>query len=286
MRYRADPPAIELPETFYAQHWEREPLLLRAADPNCFRSVFTSAVFEELIEYGALRSGFVTVVDKGRPVAHELLCREEEVGGLVHDDLVAPEIVASYRQGGATVILAGIHLLHRSVADLVRRLEADVGREAEAHAFHTPPRASGLALHFDGEDNFLFQLEGTKHWTLAPPLSDRLPVSGGHPGAGHVLDQDRLIHVELCPGDLLYIPRGWLHASSTTDQASLHVTIQVLPHTVRDAISDRVRQILEASVADDQVVPGRGASATAFADQVRATARALEEWADELSSGH
>ncbi|MFJ2821521.1 JmjC domain-containing protein [Streptomyces toxytricini] len=286
MRYRADPPSLELSADFVERHWEREPLLVRGADAEGFRAVFTREDCEDLLHHGALRSGFVTVVAGGNPVPHELLHRvEQEVGGLVHDDLVDPEAVVAYRERGATVILAGLQLLNRTIAALAAGLTADTGRRTEAHAFHTPPGTSGLARHFDGEDNFLFQIEGTKHWDLAPPLSDLLPVAGGRPPADHPVDESRARRLVLRPGDLLYIPRGWLHASSTGDEDSLHVTVQVLPDTVRGAVADQVAGILAAEIPEHAVVPdafGRGA--VDFAAHIRATARALDAWADEVAA--
>ncbi|GHD81405.1 JmjC domain-containing protein [Streptomyces goshikiensis] len=283
MKYDTWPPTIQLTDDFYARHWEKGPVLLRDADPTAFESVFTRESFDGLLQYGALRSGFVTVINGGRPVPDELLCREEEVGGRVHDDLVDPASIAQHLDSGATVILAGLQLLDRSVAELGQRLSADVGRRTEAHAFLTPPHIGGLARHFDGEDNFLLQLEGTKHWVLSPPLSDRLPVSGGHPPAGHPADERDVVTVDLRPGDLLYIPRGWLHASSTMDTASLHVTFQVLPDTARNVIEERVRRILLDAVSVDEAVPRPGSSAlVGFAEQIRRTARGLEEWAQEV----
>jgi cupin superfamily protein len=48
--------------------------------------------------------------------------------------------------------------------------------------------------------------------------------------------------VLLKPGDTLYLPRGWLHAATTSDSDSLHITVGVNVHTWLDAIKAALRE--------------------------------------------
>ena len=91
----------------------------------------------------------------------------------------------------------------------------------------TPPNASAYPMHFDRSENLLMQLQGSKHILLAPPSqasdaaidavkrsstvdwSSRSAEStrAAHPRAARV----RGLHVVMNPGDVLFIPFGWLH---------------------------------------------------------------------------
>ncbi|WP_055557109.1 JmjC domain-containing protein [Streptomyces sp. NBRC 110028] len=286
MRYQTSPPELELSDAFYTRHWERGPLHVREAASEGFSELFDSSSFEELLAFGALRSGFVTVIYQGRPVAAELLCHElQEVGGIEHDDLIDPQKLTPYRDQGGTVILASLHLYSRKIAEFAERLSNSMGCTVEAHAFHTPAHTHGLAPHFDGEPGFLLQLEGTKHWTLHPPLTDPLPIQGSHPPIGWEPDEALTQRFTVEPGDLLYLPRGWIHYADTAEQHSLHVTFQALPNLERDVILERIeREVDEAVRREDvlPVVPMRGPSS--LAAHVRGIAEKLAVWADELDS--
>ncbi|QTT76389.1 hypothetical protein J7W19_26105 [Streptomyces mobaraensis NBRC 13819 = DSM 40847] len=284
MRYRGNPPTLELSDAFYARYWERGPVHVRNAAPGRFKELFDTAAFEELLDFGALRSGFVTVIHQGRPVAAELLCREpQDVGGVEHDDLVDPQALTPYREQGATIILACLQLYSRQVAGLAQRLSDAMRCDVEAHAFHTPASTHGLAPHFDGEPGFLLQLEGSKHWTLHPPLTDGLPIQGGHPPIDWQPDETLTQRFTVEPGDLLYLPRGWVHYADTTEQHSLHITFQALLNLERDVILDRVEREVDEAVRKEDVlpvVPEDGPSA--LAAHVRVISAKLAAWADEL----
>ncbi|GBG24085.1 Glutathione S-transferase DHAR2 [Hondaea fermentalgiana] len=81
------------------------------------------------------------------------------------------------------------------------------------------------SLHSDEDDGFLFHLAGRKRVVLVPPSSSdsdprRLEAlmryrwrSGSHDELYNANMRPRVdrIHVELSPGDILYIPKRWLH---------------------------------------------------------------------------
>ena len=46
----------------------------------------------------------------------------------------------------------------------------------------------------------------------------------------------------LSPGDVLFIPRGFVHYGHTTDQPSVHVTLGVLPYTLSDVVRNALKR--------------------------------------------
>ncbi len=97
-------------------------------------------------------------------------------------------------------------------------------------------------LHFDSNENFTLQLRGLKVWKLAPNTSvanpvDRFTTSGivperlkqYHTGAD-LLNSDSYSTVELAPGSVLYVPRGYWHSVDSVEE-SVSINLCIIPET-------------------------------------------------------
>jgi ribosomal protein L16 Arg81 hydroxylase len=56
-------------------------------------------------------------------------------------------------------------------------------------------------------------------------------------------------------GEALYVPRGMMHAATTTDETSLHITLGVLTYTWADLLIDCISEITERSAAWREDLP-------------------------------
>jgi ribosomal protein L16 Arg81 hydroxylase len=110
-------------------------------------------------------------------------------------------------------------------------------------------RAAGLRPHYDTNDNFVCQARGAKRWRIARGRHVRFPTVGytvgcratrglraeapadGLPDA--LPDHDT---IELQPGDVMFVPRGTLHETETTENESIHFNIQAGLATWRDLL--------------------------------------------------
>lgn len=83
--------------------------------------------------------------------------------------------------------------------------------------------------HFDTHDVFVLQIEGSKIWHLHKPTQPTPLLGSFQP----VFSEDRLGEplqsVCLEAGDLLYVPRGYIHHAATVQSSSLHVTLGIDP---------------------------------------------------------
>jgi Cupin superfamily protein len=155
--------------------------------------------------------------------------------------------IAREFERGATLVVQGMHHWWRPLAAFCRSLEAQLGHSAQANAYFTPRRAQGLPVHHDTHDVFCLQLAGEKRWLIYDPVWE-LPLRDqkydademGGPG-------DPVLDVTLRPGDTLYLPRGWLHAATTSEDESLHLTVGVNVYTwveaFRAALDDCARDV-------------------------------------------
>eukprot|EP00948_MAST-09A_sp_MAST-9A-sp1_P003664 g3664.t1 len=95
-----------------------------------------------------------------------------------------------------------------------------------SNLYVTPAASQGLAPHHDDIDAFIIQGDGQKEWFVYNPLHrGGLPLESSR-------DLDRasigkpVMHFTLSPGDVLYLPRGWVHEARTPKTChSVHLTI-------------------------------------------------------------
>jgi lysine-specific demethylase/histidyl-hydroxylase NO66 len=128
-----------------------------------------------------------------------------------------------------------------------------------ANSYLTPAGTQGFAPHFDDIEAFVLQLEGEKKWKVYSPYDgDDLELRKRFPLLPNVSSRDfaqeelsalELAHdVTLCPGDLLYLPRGVVHqARSVDDKHSLHLT---LSSGQRNTVGDFLKRALPAALEE------------------------------------
>jgi hypothetical protein len=158
---------------------------------------------------------------------------------------------------GATVVLQALHNTHPPLAAFCRLLEAELEQPVQANAYFTPRGSQGLPVHHDTHDVFCLQVAGSKRWLVYEPAIE-LPLRNqryrpelGEPG-------EPVLDLVLEPGDMLYMPRGWLHQALTSDEDSLHLTVGVNVYTWLDAMRAALESCadeleLRRSVPDDGV---------------------------------
>jgi lysine-specific demethylase/histidyl-hydroxylase NO66 len=137
-------------------------------------------------------------------------------------------------EGGATLVLQGLHLSRPPIAEFCRTLERELGHPAQANAYFTPREAQGLPVHHDTHDVFSLQVAGEKRWLVYEPLFE-LPLKDQRYSAEMGEPGEPIHDVLLRPGDTLYLPRGWLHEAATSSSDSLHITVGVSVYTWLDA---------------------------------------------------
>ncbi len=56
-------------------------------------------------------------------------------------------------------------------------------------------------------------------------------------------------------GDLLYVPRGYIHEPSTQEALSIHITVGIYPMTWRDALAVALNQLADTDVRLRRAIP-------------------------------
>ena len=134
-----------------------------------------------------------------------------------------------------TVIVNRMQDADAAVAELADGVRAQLGIRPNINLYAAPARTEGLSAHHDPQDTLIVQLAGGKLWRVCDPigagklLPTRVSEQPGHPlhssYSAARLEGATCADVELRVGDVLYMPRGTVHAPRTAGQASLHLTV-------------------------------------------------------------
>ncbi|WP_448810382.1 JmjC domain-containing protein [Agromyces bauzanensis] len=136
------------------------------------------------------------------------------------------------------------------------------GVEIRANLFISTTSRSGIKPHFDDHHVFAVQLEGQKDWQLGGVVATASPERvSRYPEHEPVMKEA----LTTKPGDVLYMPPGEWHGTSTPKR-SVHITVGVYPPTyaeiLRQATHERAqtdplvrRQLPLAATPDGFIAP-------------------------------
>lgn len=234
-------------DEFLASYWEQRPFVSRARSPNHFRALFSSRDVDAVIHYQRPRPGSIDLVTDHGFVRDNFL----NADGTANINLV----YQSYLKG-STVILSGLENSWPPLATYCRHLEGDLNHPVGVAVYMTPPHTAGVKPHFDTQEGFLVQVDGSKHWKVYPPLQEFPKVEGSYSPVERALLAEPILEVTLAPGDVLYIPRGFPHEGvSADDGASLHITLEVHVRSWFDLMSDALQALADRDKRFRQSVP-------------------------------
>jgi JmjC domain len=256
-------------ERFLAEYWEQAPLLVPRDEEGRFDDLLSVGDVERLVASGGLRRPAFRLVKEGEPPALADYTEDVSWQPAPFTGAARVERVAAEFERGATIVLQALHVYHPPLARFCRDLERELAHPAQANAYYTPRSAQGFKLHHDTHDVFCVQVEGEKRWLVYPPVLE-LPLRRqkytqelGEPG-------EPVLDVTLRPGDMLYLPRGWLHQAMTSASHSLHLTIGVSTYIWLDALKAALDEAAEGEVALRRAVPEDGEGAEGLLEHLRA----------------
>jgi hypothetical protein len=293
---------IAIPARDFADdYWAKRPLLTTAAElGRDFSDLLGRDDVDELVSSRALRTPFVRMAKEGDVLAPARYTAPGGFGAEVADQVSSEKVLAEFA-GGATLVLQGLHCTWTPIAEFARDLAAELGHPCQVNAYITPASSRGFDPHYDVHDVFVLQIYGQKHWTIhepvhPDPLRDQ-PWTDHREAVAARASGTPAIDATFEPGDVLYLPRGWIHSATALGGISIHLTVGVAAYTradiVREAVAfaaesaalrsslplgfdpddtDALRPIVEATIADLVAALGRQ---TASAEATQAVSARL-----------
>ena len=217
-------------DAFFSEYWERKPLHIRRDDRAYYDGIITVRDLETLLSSGDLRFPAVRLARNGMYYVPEAYSRNIKFGDDYFNGIPDLDAINREYRSGATVAMPAIHRIWAPVRELCQTLETYFDHPAHANVYITPGDASGFTPHYDTHEVFILQISGKKHWRVFDPplpLPHRTQTFTPH---GYIPTAP-LLELDLEPGNLLYLPRGYVHAASTEDSYSAHVTLGITVFT-------------------------------------------------------
>ena len=229
-------------ETFLDEVWGTNHYHLKRNCPGYFDGLLdSSAPVEELLALFRPDLSLIRAVrenDKKDSYAYRLADGSLDVAG-----------VRSDFADGYTFVLDSIERYVRPIASLSHSIEVELNFGTQVNAYVTPPESQGFVAHSDEHDVLILQIRGSKIWHLytgvdVPPHEMR---RGEHVDMA-ALPPPTDVCMEV--GDVLYVPRGRVHAAEATSEPSVHLTVGIHAPTLLALLT---RSLYSLSYRDDRV---------------------------------
>ncbi len=239
-------------EEFAEHYFERKPLYIdRGGCDDYFAAFFSLAELERILYGSVLRTKDVRLVREGvqqRPETYTRLQKKKKLEEKKPpSDIIEPDRLSSLFSSGCTVVLDAMDQYSVTLSTLCRQLEAHFRHPINPNVYLTPPGSQGFAPHYDTHDTLILQVRGSKRWRVYGsafdlPLDDQLFDKKVHPIG------EPLMHIDMKPGDVLYLPRGFVHEGITNEDLSLHLTLGLHPYRWAQIIENAVNAVAERDV--------------------------------------
>jgi 50S ribosomal protein L16 3-hydroxylase len=180
------------PAQFMARHWQKKPLLVRAALPG-FRPVLPRAQLLALASREGVESRLVT---------------QQGSDWTLRRGPFARRALPPLSRPGWTLLVQGVDLHDARAHELLRQFRFVPDARLDDLMISYATDAGGVGPHFDSYDVFLLQAQGRRRWRIGRQkdlaLRKGLPLkvlARFEPEAEYVLE----------PGDMLYLPPRYAH---------------------------------------------------------------------------
>jgi lysine-specific demethylase/histidyl-hydroxylase NO66 len=227
-----------------AAHESRTPAHFRTG--KSFADLFSIQSAEELLTRSMVVPELIGVVRTGGQVPTDSFINHLSIGvGGDPRSVVDPKKLSGFFATGYTVLIRGVDTFHSPLRSFAENLEKEISHPVSINCYISPPKAAGLSRHYDMHEVLVLQVEGSKTWEIGPrgfldPLEGRHP----HKPSGGMTEEQT---VTMNPGDVLYVPRGYLHRCVSGEKSSLHLTTAIMTRSWIDILNDFLEEATDTA---------------------------------------
>jgi len=229
------------PTAFMRRHWQKRPLLVRAALPDALPALDPRRLFALAAQEG---------------VESRLVVRDEHDRWSLRPGPLPRRALPSLATPGWTLLVQGVDLHDDDAHRLLSRFRFVADARLDDLMVSYASDGGGVGPHADSYDVFLLQLAGQRRWRVGPVskprLRDDVPLKML---AAFTPRHDGL----LGPGDMLYLPPGWGH-DGVAEGPCLTASIGFRAPATTELGVDLLERIVDAQrddAADDDGAPTR-----------------------------
>jgi ribosomal protein L16 Arg81 hydroxylase len=240
---------------FFSGYWERQPLFVRRQQPNFYERLMPASDLEGIISDSDGRYPAIRLAKGGAYFAPEVYTHTVKHGDESFVGIPDVKKISEEYRRGATIALPVIHRRWKALGVLCDQLQAGLDHPVHANVYITPGNAEGFTPHYDVHEVFVLQIAGKKRWSIYAPVIE-LPHRSQRFTPQAYSGQAPIKEIEMSAGDLLYLPRGFLHSTTTSDSFSAHVTIGITVFTWADLLKDYVQNAIVDTEQRRALPPG------------------------------
>ncbi|BAY45249.1 putative cupin 4 family protein [Scytonema sp. HK-05] len=229
-------------ETFFSQYWEKRPCFIPRSDLNYYSELISIKDIDSIIRFYGSNPSQVQLI--------------KENSFFNNDGVVDLKQLYKAYSLGYTLNLGRINERWKPISDLHRKLQVFLNHPVGINLYMSPKNSQGFAAHFDSHDVFILQVEGSKNWRIYDsPIT--LPLPSDHKYQERFRNELKSPVAEFClnAGDLLYIPRGYIHEVFTSDSSSIHLTVGIHAYKWFDLINTAVTLLTQKDVRFRESLP-------------------------------
>lgn len=247
---------------FFETYYERAPLHVARNRPEYYEAVFSLDELERVLYGTEVGAGQVILYQDGFPTRREAFVRKNGKKGAAAREIVDTDRISALFASGCSIVFDSIQDSSDSMARLIAGLEAAFEHRVNANVYATPPKSQGFTAHYDTHDAVIMQIAGSKRWRIYGSPTHLPLESQPHDKKSHVAGEP-ISEFDLQPGDLLYVPRGFMHDARANEALSLHVTLGLFPVLWFDVLKEAVEAASRSDAILRQTAP---AGARGFED--------------------
>lgn len=210
---------------FFQRYWEQRAFHIRRDCPGYFDALLSLRDMDACLGTTTFHEPDLRVVKQGKDRPFKEYAKDG-----VADRAALLQAFAS----GWLLLFCHLGRHHAPLGEAIARCEAQLHLPLRANVYLSPPDSQGFKLHWDTHDVLVLQIDGEKTWHIYDN-----PIELPHEEQLKLLpalapNANKLAEVTLRPGDVLFLPRGYVHAATAGSTHSLHITVGLRSLTVGD----------------------------------------------------
>lgn len=231
-------------QLFFDEYLEKKPLVIKRNDSTYYEELLTFQAIERLLSSDSSDNNLdLTLSHANRQIyLSEYATIKQFHNVYLKSGINVNKVQDLFDNQKVTVIIHQPAKYWSVLEDLSDNIAGDLKCSTGSNVFVTPSQGQCFQAHYDEHDLMIIQIHGKKNWKIyesAIPLplepQNKKSVDFSH------LKQLEEFNVE--PGDLIYIPRGFVHEVKTIDSISAHITLGLVNVTWVSLIKDYIQKL-------------------------------------------
>jgi ribosomal protein L16 Arg81 hydroxylase len=203
-------------DKFFDQYWERKPFFIKRASPGYFDALLSLDDMDHYLGTRTFHEADIRIVKQGKDKPF----REYAKDGVADRH----QMLQAYGDG-SMLLFSHLNRHHLPLASAISQCEAELHLPFRSNVYLSPPDSQGFKLHWDTHDVMVLQIAGSKTWQIFNNPLELPHEEQGRELPAWLQKAEKIAEVTLEAGDVLFLPRGFIHGAAANSSNSLHISV-------------------------------------------------------------